>query len=445
MHRHGHIVQRLLALGALTAASMPCVLTAEASAQSPSIKSTERDPPDGLGYCIARLNDVDGDGCADLAINDGSSHAWVISGADGKAIAHDATSAGGLTTLGGDVDGDGAWDLVRRRHRPESSVAIVSGKDLHLIRSMSLPANGPSMLGDAIGVGDWNGDGRPDVAVSLTSTPAGGLVILSGASGEVLREIKGEGELRLGSRFACDDIDHDGHADLVLGAHPWQTSAAQEQVRVSLTGKADSALVLPNCTEDDGFGAGLAVVPDCDGDGRSDVLVVHAIRWVRDEWETFSAAERKAALGGAGVAVVYSSHSGNRIRTLETSYADAMCETVTVANLEDLDQDGTPEFAVSYDLWWDFGRAVVYSGKTGAALREHAGVQGKGPRSTLFNPGRFAVCVVALGDTDRDGVGDYAIGASGGIDGMGAGCVSTYSGKSGALLRALWKRDLATK
>ncbi len=79
------VVERLgqLVPGALfVLASAPRV-----SAQSSVAVEAKRDPPDGLGYPPCPLNDVDGDGCADFAIDDGCDIAWVISGKTAKVLA----------------------------------------------------------------------------------------------------------------------------------------------------------------------------------------------------------------------------------------------------------------------------------------------------------------------------------------------------------------------
>lgn len=80
---------------------------------------------------------------------------------------------------------------------------------------------------------------------------------------------------------------------------------------------------------------------------------------------------------------------------------------------------------------------VVYSGRTSAVIREHAGSP-----ENVDDPGAFGVAVVGIGDADGDGIGDYLVGSSGGVDFAGRGCVTLYSGADGRVLHVIWKRDL---
>lgn len=94
--------------------SLLAVLSASGlSAQSNAPQATKREPPDFLGYHIERLNDVDGDHCADFAIDDSEEWVWVVSGRTGNVISR-MHSAGTpfIRALGCDTDGDGVNDYA---------------------------------------------------------------------------------------------------------------------------------------------------------------------------------------------------------------------------------------------------------------------------------------------------------------------------------------------
>lgn len=414
----------------------------ELSAQSSPLAKPE--PPDGLGRHIARLNDVDGDKCADFAIDDGDRKAWVISGKTGAVLAREEALTAPLATLGGDVNEDGAWDILTWGRGSSSTVVIRSGKDLSVLRTHKAPPAVELIWSFSVCAGDWNSDGKPDVAFDGKSDQEAALFVLSAQTGEVLHKVPADQDFFRCTQLVWQDLDHDGRPDFITATEPWRSAAQTSIVRVRRAAPESPVLTIANESIYDGFAAGLAAVPDVDGDDWLDILVVHALSgtFSQDGQAQFDAPETHRGI--AGKAVIFSSKTGTPVRTLATTDAQENCEGVTVANLDDLDGDSVPEFAISFDCFI-LGRVVVYSGKTGQVLREHQGVEGKGPTATLSDVGRFAVCVTALGDTDGDGVGDYAIGASGGVDGLGQGCVSTYSGKTGALLRAIWKRDLVKK
>jgi hypothetical protein len=118
------------------------------------------------------------------------------------------------------------------------------------------------------------------------------------------------------------------------------------------------------------------------------------------------------------------------------------CDGISLARLGDLDGDGVDELGAAFEDMGIFAYAQIYSGKTGARLRTHSPERTAEGVGNLQDPGHYGVSISGLGDLDADGVGEYAIGSSGGADGLRAGCISVYSGRSGQLLRVIRKRDL---
>jgi len=156
----------------------------------------------------------------------------------------------GLTLQSADFDRDRLDDLLIGAHvadgasnqRPESGEAyVVAGSSL--TPTMVLPADATTTvlgaatgnhLSEAMGLGDFSGDGTPDLAIAATfaevdgeeksgltyvleSPPAGGVIDL--AEAPVLLSVGGaEAGDQLGHAIAGGDWDGDGVSDLWLGA-----------------------------------------------------------------------------------------------------------------------------------------------------------------------------------------------------------------------------------
>ena len=142
----------------------------------------------------------------------------------------------------------------------------------------------------AIVAGDYDGDGFADIVTRIDSKgdERGTLSVLSGAGlGELARIECPEGLLGWGRSLATlEDVDGDGHRDLLVGAHgnlraerytgPFgdQTTGEFRGAVVALgsAGWRVLSTVSPP-TAGVGFGSSVAVAPDIDGDGTGDYFV----------------------------------------------------------------------------------------------------------------------------------------------------------------------------
>jgi len=196
--------------------------------------------PSRLGYSLAGVGDLDGDGFADLVATEidasaasGRAHVY-RGGPDGISNARQLTiispDASGLqfgaSVAGvGDVDGDGYPDFV------VAAPAVSTTKlapTAHLYRGgpngVSVPTavdlltdGAPGFASEVEPAGDVDGDGFADVLVTSTST----VVIFRGGAGGIAASgaaaaAAGQG---VNPRHACGagDLDGDGRADVVVG------------------------------------------------------------------------------------------------------------------------------------------------------------------------------------------------------------------------------------
>lgn len=230
------------------------------------------------GVSVA-LGDLNGDGTPDVITGaaTGAAHVKVFDGATGATnasfLAFGAAFAGGVRVAVGDVNGDGTADIVVGAGAGGGPhVKVFDGKTLQLVRSFY--AFDPSVkAGLRIAVGDFDGDGRADIAAATGAGAGPHVKVFSGKDNSLLASFFAyDGGLTSGIELGTGDFDGDGRAD--LAAIP---SYADGQTAVPLhvktfSGKSwatiSSYLAAPSAS-----GATIAGMPDLDGDGREEVIV----------------------------------------------------------------------------------------------------------------------------------------------------------------------------
>jgi len=192
-----------------------------------------------FGDSIANAGDIDGDGIDDLIVGckkeysstcAGNVHLYsMVSGREvyricGLPQPQYAPSFGVAVAGIGDVDGDGAADflvgqpLFQRSSMFVGAAHVYSGRTGDLLVSLYGDESGSQFGQTALGLGDIDGDGRPDFAVSAPGEPIGRIYVYSGRTMTRILELQArDANEAYGASLAARDLNHDGIAELIVG------------------------------------------------------------------------------------------------------------------------------------------------------------------------------------------------------------------------------------
>ena len=377
-----------------------------------------------VGYALAAIGDVDGDGAPDLLTSDGGGNARVYSGATGSIIRSHLGNGGNFLSMSGigDVNLDGVPDYVIAapefpNHRFRGAAAVFSGKDGALLHAFTGDSDGDYFGASVSAAGDVDLDGVPDLVVGApidhlawhTTKPAY-VRVFSGRTGAKLLEVRGVSATDgLGIAVAgTGDLDGDGHPDFVAagitgGVHAYSGKDGRLMFSFLQNGRFIQ----------------LASSVDIDGDGTNDIVASFVL----------STAQNPNGVSAG----VFSGKDGRAIHSYSRS--DTL-PGLSVAGIPDMNGDGHDDFMIGAPSFPIVpGTADLFSGKTGELLYEF-----RGENSEILG-----FSIAALGDLNGDGIVDLCVSSPNFRNGLGK--ITVYSGNDFFLLatpRTVRDGDLLT-
>lgn len=308
----------------------------------------------------------------------------------------------------GDVNGDGIPDLACASRDLPASPCIwwISGKDGTVIRRIEPRYRTHPGEFRLSNVGDFDGDGIPDLAVSGSGVP---LRVYSGRNASLLSELPGVSDLA-----PVRDVDGDGRVDM-LELYPGRGAVLR-------FGAKDKPAVEIRATVDDPMwygevGDAVCWTSDVDGDGMPDV----AIASVQIEMPT----SPRTIVRAFGVAV-HSSRDGRLLwEYLDKEHGSGASSILRP--FVDIDGDGVPDVLAGLKDCC----VVALSGKSGAVLLKHENARPRFLHS-------FASTLDVIGDLDGDGIPEWLVGSNEDVEPFFvSGGLSLVSGKTGKLMREI--------
>jgi hypothetical protein len=285
------------------------------------------------------------------------------------------------------------------RMRAGTPAAIVAREEL------ALPGTVPnSMFGASAATGDWNGDGRADLAIGAAGDGSGGAVrIWFGGNPGTTPDLVLTGEHpsdNFGSAVAnAGDVNGDGIADLIVSAKLSDIGAPDAGVAYLFLGGPRFGhgpdVTFVGRRPAGAFGYAVAGIGDINHDGFADVAV--------------GAPDDNAAGAITGRAFVYlGGPHPSAAPALEVTSASAGSQFgFFVRGCGDLDGDGFDDFMVGAN--WEHtdaryaGRVYVYRGGARLSDRPAWVLSGHAPSEMFGSDG-------TAGDLDGDGAPDLVIG-----------------------------------
>jgi hypothetical protein len=364
---------------------------------------------DTLGWSLAALGDVDGDGVPDFGLGvaeDGryipgdKGRVAIVSGRSGREIRSWRSDEpwygyGRFLAAAGDLDGDGVTDLLAGGPYFVESRCGRTGELLGIVRDRKLDQYSIGLAS----IGDVDGDGVPEFAIGNPReelTHRGRVTLHCGRTGEVLWVRWGEGPNDvLGRRIVgLGDVDGDGVPDLAAGA---------PGIPAVLMLKGQDGAEIHRLTLGEGaYGSRLAALGDLDGDGVQEIAVGAPGFRVRG----FPGGGRVDVVSGRNGRLLWSVTGEDFDRwPLGTLFrGDGLGGEL--ANAGDADGDGLPDLLMYASRTGvageDWGRVYLRSGSTGALLAAYENER---------NDTRFGRNLSGLGDLDGDGRAEFLIAA----------------------------------
>ena len=235
--------------------------------------------PAGYGYPTAlsptslAVWDLNGDGKLDLAVASGgdNSVSVLLGNGDGTFQTPVGYAIGSEpeSVAVADFNGDGKPDLAAANYLNNSMSVLLGRGDGRLQDNVSTSVGGGYQASlTAAAVGDFNGDGKPDLALASYSADEGAIgllsVVLANGDGTFHPTFKAENNGL--SSVVIGDFNADGKTDLAVAGAPYINL---------LLGNGDGTFQAPFLIQAGGDSPSLAVA-DFNGDGKTDLAVTNS-------------------------------------------------------------------------------------------------------------------------------------------------------------------------
>jgi len=364
----------------------------------------------GASAVSVATGDFNGDGKNDLVVANqclsigscGNGNVGVLLGnGDGTFQPAQTYASGGNNTSAvavSDLTGNGQLDLVLSNQCQMSGTCNVGSVSVLLGNGDGTFQPAQNYISDGVfadfaGVGDWNGDKKPDLAVinqCQTSVNCSGIVTIFLGNGDGTFQAPpsyASGGYDADS-VALGDLNGDGILDLVVANLCQSDNCSQgtNGIVSVLLGNGDGTFQAPQEYATGGFGSSSVAIGDFNGDGNADVVVANQC----------SASDCKS---GGSVSTLLG--NGNGTLQAAQNYSSGGYTALSVA-IADFNNDGTLDLAVTnqcQDTTCQNGSVSVLMGNGDGTFQS----------AQSFASGGYETNFVAIGDFNGDGNPDLAL------------------------------------